>query len=229
MNDFSLEDYTTFLPANVKEKLEQLRNIIKNVLPEANEVISYGMPAFKQGKVLVYYAGYKNHIGFYPTSKPIIHFEKELLKYKTSKGAIHFPLDKPLPVKLIEKIVKYRLQEVKNEMLKVKKATIKKTSKSFDSKKMLDLIKVADGILHTVPDDMKELIATNSNILEKWNNLTPIQRNEWICWVTIVKKHETREEHINRMLKEIEEGIKKPCCWPGCPHRNPNSRKWIKE
>ena len=63
---------------------------------------------------------------------------------------------------------------------------------------------------------------------EKWNKLTPIQRNEWICWVTIVKKSETREDHIKRMGEELSEGKRQPCCWPGCPNRRPNAQKWFK-
>jgi hypothetical protein len=87
--------------------------------------------------------------------------------------------------------------------------------------------KILSGILHSISSDMQEVLQNNTNILEKWNNLTPIQRNEWICWVTIVKKEETRQKHISRMLEELELGKKTPCCWPGCPHRNPNSQKWF--
>ena len=84
------------------------------------------------------------------------------------------------------------------------------------------------GILHEVPGDMKLKLMTNAVIIEKWNKLTPIQRNEWICWVTIVKKSETRLEHIERMLEELNCGTRQPCCWPGCPHRRPKAIKWFK-
>lgn len=86
---------------------------------------------------------------------------------------------------------------------------------------------VLPDILHPIPLDMLEVLQNKLNILEKWNNLTPIQRNEWICWVNIVKKENTRLNHINRMLEELESGEKTPCCWPGCPHRNPNAKKWF--
>ncbi|MBS1632184.1 MAG: YdeI/OmpD-associated family protein [Bacteroidetes bacterium] len=89
--------------------------------------------------------------------------------------------------------------------------------------------KISNGILHVVPGDMKKALASDTGILMKWNNLTPIQRNEWICWVTIVKKAETRAEHIERMVEELTEGKRQPCCWPGCPHRNPNAKKWLKK
>ena len=87
---------------------------------------------------------------------------------------------------------------------------------------------IFNGILHEVPSDMKLKLMTNAVILEKWNKLTPIQRNEWICWVTIVKKSETRLEHIERMLEELNFGKCQPCCWPGCPHRRPKAIKWFK-
>lgn len=86
---------------------------------------------------------------------------------------------------------------------------------------------ISDGILHEVPDDMRAVLARDSDILAKWNKLTPIQRNEWICWVTIVKQPKTREQHIGRMLEELKEGKRQPCCWPGCPHRRPAAQKWF--
>ena len=89
--------------------------------------------------------------------------------------------------------------------------------------------KISNGVLHEVPSDMQKALTTDADILVKWNNLTPIQRNEWICWVTIVKKNETRVEHIDRMLEELKEGKRQPCCWPGCPHRRPNAKKWFKK
>jgi uncharacterized protein YdeI (YjbR/CyaY-like superfamily) len=87
---------------------------------------------------------------------------------------------------------------------------------------------IANGILHEVTDDIKKVLISNADLLLKWNKLTPIQRNEWICWVTIVKKPETRVEHIERMVEELAEGKRQPCCWPGCPHRRPNAKKWFK-
>lgn len=85
----------------------------------------------------------------------------------------------------------------------------------------------ATGVVHTVPADMRELFRADPDVLEKWNGLTPLARNEWICWVTIVKQPETRAAHIVRMKEELLEGKRRPCCWPGCPHRNPNAAKWF--
>ncbi len=86
---------------------------------------------------------------------------------------------------------------------------------------------IATGVVHEVPADMRKVLDSNSDLLARWNNLTPIQRNEWICWVTIVKKQETRIDHIDRMIVEITEGKRQPCCWPGCPHRRPKAAKWF--
>lgn len=107
----TIDDYINQFPDDLKSKLETIRTAIKKAAPKATEVISYGMPAFKQNKVLVYFAAGKNHIGFYPTPKPIIVFSKELEGYKTSKGAIQFPLDKKIPLTLISKITKFRVKE----------------------------------------------------------------------------------------------------------------------
>ena len=87
---------------------------------------------------------------------------------------------------------------------------------------------IAEGVVHIVPADLKKILVSKADVLEKWNALTPLARNEWICWITIVKKAETRKEHIERLCAELLEGKRRPCCWPGCPHRRPNAKKWFK-
>lgn len=113
----SVDEYIFYLPKETRVVLNELRKTIKKVAPESEEKISYNMPAFFQNGVLVYYAAYKNHIGFYPLPSGVKKFQKEISKYKSSKGAIQFPIDEPLPVKLITKIVRFRLEE---NMLKSK-------------------------------------------------------------------------------------------------------------
>ena len=103
--------YIESFPENVQVLLQELRTIIKKAAPNAEEIMSYQMPAYKQYNRLVYFAAYKKHIGFYPHSSPILHFIEEIKKYKNSKGAIQFPLNKPLPKELITKIVKFRVKE----------------------------------------------------------------------------------------------------------------------
>ena len=87
---------------------------------------------------------------------------------------------------------------------------------------------IVTGVVHEVPTDLRKSLASNPYVLEKWNKLTPLARNEWICWVTIVKKTETRKEHLDRLREDILKGKKRPCCWPGCPHRRPSAKKWFK-
>ncbi len=106
-----VDEYIVFQPMEVREKLEQLRQAIKKAAPQADESISYMMPAYKFHGVLVYFGAYKNHIGFYPTGRGISAFQKELSNYEGSKGAVRFPIDKPLPLGLINKIVKFRVKE----------------------------------------------------------------------------------------------------------------------
>jgi hypothetical protein len=89
------------------------------------------------------------------------------------------------------------------------------------------ITQVAAGVLHEVPADLREILTSDADLLAKWNDLTPIQRNEWICWMTIVKKPETRADHVRRMCSDLREGERQPCCWPGCPHRRPKAKKWF--
>jgi uncharacterized protein YdhG (YjbR/CyaY superfamily) len=120
----NIDEYHAAFPDNIQNLLAELRTAILEAAPKAEEVISYNMPAFKLHTVLVYYAAYKNHIGFYPTPNPIIFFKQELATYTTSKGAIQFPINQPLPKALIKKIVKFRVNEDK-EKSKIKKKTHK--------------------------------------------------------------------------------------------------------
>jgi uncharacterized protein YdeI (YjbR/CyaY-like superfamily) len=89
-------------------------------------------------------------------------------------------------------------------------------------------LEVSAGTIHELPQDLKLALLEKPEVLEKWNKLTPLARNEWICWVTIVKKEETRKAHIVRLSQEVGEGEKRPCCWPGCPHHRPDAGKWFK-
>jgi uncharacterized protein YdeI (YjbR/CyaY-like superfamily) len=79
--------------------------------------------------------------------------------------------------------------------------------------------KISQGTVHKLPADMRSALSADSKALAKWEDLTPLARNEWICWVTFVKKEETRKEHITRLISELKEGKRRPCCWLGCIHR----------
>jgi uncharacterized protein YdeI (YjbR/CyaY-like superfamily) len=89
-------------------------------------------------------------------------------------------------------------------------------------------IDIATGVVHEVPDDLTEVLTARPELLVIWNSLTPLMRNEWICRVTIVKKEETRAEHLVRLGEDLLAGKRRPCCRPGCPHRRDSAKKWFK-
>ena len=116
----NFDEYKSSFPREIQDILEQLRVTIKRAAPQADEVISYGMPAFKWNGILVWFAAYAKHIGFYPGASGIAAFKKELSIYKGAKGSVQFPLGNPLPLGLVAKIVKYRVNE-NSERAKSKK------------------------------------------------------------------------------------------------------------
>lgn len=122
----TIDEYISAQDETKQAGLQKIRATIKKIIPKATEGISYQMPVFKQDGNLVYFAASKNHYGFYPTAKPIEVFKKQIEEkgYTYSKGAIQFPLDKPLPIKLIQDMVKFRVKD--NELtLTTKKKTLK--------------------------------------------------------------------------------------------------------
>ncbi len=112
----TVDAYIAQFPADIQDKLSAVRQTIKQAVPDATEKISYGMPTFYLNKNLVHFAAFKNHIGFYPAPQGIEAFADELSVYKSSKGAVQFPLNKPLPLDLIARIAVYRAE--KNRKLK---------------------------------------------------------------------------------------------------------------
>jgi uncharacterized protein YdhG (YjbR/CyaY superfamily) len=118
----SIEEYFSWFTPDIQAKLQQIRETLKSALPEAKELISYHMPAFKTTEVLVYFAAAKNHLGYYPTNSGVQEFKKELAEYITSKGAIQFPYDRELPLDLIAQIAQFRAEEAKLREKKKKKA-----------------------------------------------------------------------------------------------------------
>jgi len=107
----TVDGYIKSFPPDVRNSLEKLRQAIRESAPQAVEVISYHIPAYKQNGILVYFAAHKNHIGFYPTASGIEAFKTELEPYKLSKGTVRFLLDKPVPFDLVKRIVAFRVKE----------------------------------------------------------------------------------------------------------------------
>ncbi|MBD3920945.1 DUF1801 domain-containing protein [Paenibacillus sp. PR3] len=122
------DEYIASFAPDIQQKLQSIRSLIKEIVPEATEKISYAMPAFALHGNLVFYAAFKNHIGFYPSGSGIKEFEHELTGLKWSKGAIQFPLDKPIPYDLISRIVQFRVAENLEKAAAKKKTAKKKES-----------------------------------------------------------------------------------------------------
>jgi uncharacterized protein YdhG (YjbR/CyaY superfamily) len=107
----TVEEYIATFPGGTQAKLKQLREIVKKAAPKAVESISYGMPYYSQQGRLVYFAAFKNHIGFYPLASAVVKFQKEISVYKHAKGSVQFPLEEKIPVGLVSRIVKFRVKE----------------------------------------------------------------------------------------------------------------------
>jgi uncharacterized protein YdhG (YjbR/CyaY superfamily) len=111
----TIADYIKAAPKDTQSKLRQMLATIRIAAPGAEESLKWGMPAFSYRRILVTFAAFRHHIGFYPTPSAVKAFAKELAKFKTAKGSIQFPLDKPLPLPLIRKIIKFRVKESLSE------------------------------------------------------------------------------------------------------------------
>jgi uncharacterized protein YdhG (YjbR/CyaY superfamily) len=107
----AIDEYIRSFPKEIQKLLKEIRDAIKNAAPEATEKISYQIPTYYLNGNLVHFAAFKNHIGFYPTSSGIAAFKDELKEYNSAKGSVQFPLDKPMPIDLIKRIVKFRVLE----------------------------------------------------------------------------------------------------------------------
>jgi len=83
----------------------------------------------------------------------------------------------------------------------------------------MDETEISGGVVHEIPADLRASLLVDGPALEKWEDITPLARNEWICWVESVKKPETRLRHVERVAEDLKAGKRRPCCWPGCPHR----------
>ena len=121
----TVDQYIAAFSGDVKKRMQQLRKTIKAGAPNADELISYQMPGYKYFGMLVYFAAYKNHIGFYPGAGGILEFYKKLSSFKSAKGSVQFPHDKPIPYDVISKIVKFRVKQ-NEEKFSLKKSNGKK-------------------------------------------------------------------------------------------------------
>jgi uncharacterized protein YdhG (YjbR/CyaY superfamily) len=111
----TIDEYIASFPPDVQEKLQGIRAVIRRAAPDAEEAIRYGIPTFRLNGNLVHFAAFRNHISFFPTSSGVEAFRKELSSYSLSKGTIQFPLDKPVPYDLVERIVRFRVEETRKK------------------------------------------------------------------------------------------------------------------
>ena len=114
----TVDEYIAGFPKSVQKILKEVRATVRAAAPDAEERIAYQMPTYTMGKNLAHFAAFKNHIGFYPTPNGISSFEKQLSKYKRAKGSVQFPIDEPMPLALIKRIVEYRVKEQKKKNAK---------------------------------------------------------------------------------------------------------------
>jgi uncharacterized protein YdhG (YjbR/CyaY superfamily) len=170
-----VDAYIAGFPDEVRALLEQVRTTVETTAPEAREIMNYGIPTLTLEGNLVHFAGYKNHIGFYPAPSGIEAFREELSIYKSAKGSVQFPVSEPLPIELIIRIVQFRVNE------NLSKATAKQTKKKSADKpaKLTDKEQVAAHIAKLDPDIALVVQAVRKIILEtdsligeriKWNN-----------------------------------------------------------
>ena len=114
----TVDEYIAGFPKDVQRILKEVRAVVRAAAPDAEERIAYHMPTYTMGKNLAYFAAFKSHVGFYPTPNGISSFEKQLSKYKRAKGSVQFPIDEPMPLGLIRRIVEYRVKEQKKKNAK---------------------------------------------------------------------------------------------------------------
>ena len=180
MND--VEAYIQNFPDDVQEKLNTIRDIVRELAPQATERICMRMPTFDlHGGWLVHYAAYAKHIGFYPQPEGVAAFADKLGGYKTSKGAIQFPMDAPLPLELIREIVAYRVGEQTKKEKPIN--TNKEKSKEI-----------------AVPDELATMLATDAEATEFFTSLTDGYKRGYCDWVGGAKQETTRHTRAGKAL-----------------------------
>ena len=186
------DEYIATFPDKVETTLQEIRQVIREAAPDAKEVISYQMPAFEQNGILVWFAAFKDHIGFFPKTSAIEKFGKELSSYELSKGTIRFPLDKPIPSDLIRKIVRYRVTENLEKKPNAKRGLVAKASTAINAR----IEKVWDGL--TTPSIIKQYMF-GTEVVSDWKEGSPIfWRGEWQG-----KKYEDKGVILKKQRKRL--------------------------
>lgn len=176
-----IETYISQQPSVAQPHLHAMYQLLKQTLPQAQERISYGMPAFWQGQVLVYFGANANFLGFYPTAAPIAEFASRLEGYHTSKGAVQFPYAKPLPLDLISAMVAWRAVHVEQH------TPPKRRPKAV------------------MPDGIAQILATEK-LREAFDARPAYQQTDYLNWIAQAKRPETQSKRRDQMLAELRAG-----------------------
>ncbi len=201
-NNPDVDNYIAGFPIEIQKLLEEMRQTIRKAAPDAEEKIGYGIPTFTLNGNLVHYAAFKNHIGFYPAPRGLEAFKEELSGYKGAKGSVQFPFDKPLPLDLVAKITKYRIEQNLAKTETKKKTSIKK-SKLSDQEQVTEFIQKLDPELGNVVEAIRQIIlSTDKEIGEriKWNNpsfyytgeMKPFDPKEYKSDIAVMNLHKGR-------------------------------------
>lgn len=186
-----IDGYIAVQPNEVQPRLRALREAIKKSAPEAEEKLSWGMATFTHHGNLVHFSAQKKHLGFHPAPSAIEAFRKELTPYVCSKGTVQLPYDKPLPVELIDKMVRFRVKEQEAEVAG-KAAGIKPEPRELRPRQPMP-----DDVLHALEQ---------ANLMERYEARPPYQRNDYLGWITRAKQDETRCRRLAQMLAELRGG-----------------------
>lgn len=176
-----ISDYIAQQPDIAQPHLTTIYHALQLTLPAAEERISYSMPAFWQGQVLVYFGANRDFLGFYPTAAPIIEFADQLKPYQTSKGAIQFPYDQPLPVELIKAIAQWRASHVE------KRTAPKRRPKAV------------------MPEKIAEDLQTHE-LREAFDARPQYQQTDYLNWIAQAKREVTQTKRLEQMLDELKSG-----------------------
>lgn len=200
-----IKTYFSAFPMEVQQRLAKLREFIKRQIPEAEELISYGIPTFKYFHNLVHYAGYEHHIGFYPGADAMKHFAQELSAYKSGKGSVQFPLNEEIPLDLIKRMVNYRVEENNKKLLQNARYSMC-VNRHVHLKKVVcpicgqpDVLKEDDFSMLSNPAQR----ALAANGIDTWKSLANYDVNTILSWHGIGKSAipKLREECEKRGLK----------------------------
>ncbi|MFO7546452.1 MAG: YdeI/OmpD-associated family protein [Trueperaceae bacterium] len=198
-----IDAYVETFDGAVRMALEELRDLLREALPGATETISYGIPTFDlNGKHVVHFAGYTQHVGLYPTPSGMKAFDAELARYARGKGSARFPLSEPLPVDLIRRIAAFRLDEVTAAGASKPRRTSPSKVRSSAARQSA---RPARRERHPMPDDVRDALEAAA-LMNAYRERPPYQQNDYLGWIAGAKREDTRARRRQQMLDELAEG-----------------------